>query len=73
MELLAIVKEVHAIGLKVVLPNNIPGYVSITEISDQISDLVQKASQVDEDDDDTEAVISFNSFNLFDSSILLFL
>ncbi|KAI9106108.1 hypothetical protein DFS34DRAFT_47062 [Phlyctochytrium arcticum] len=57
MSLLGCIKEVNDLDLAISLPDQLTGYVSITEISDEISALVEKAANAGDesgDEDDGE-------------------
>ncbi|KAI8806617.1 hypothetical protein BJ742DRAFT_679848, partial [Cladochytrium replicatum] len=52
MSVLAAVKEVHDMEIVMSLPNQLTGYVSITEISNKITELVEKIAENDDEDSD---------------------
>ncbi|KAJ3043804.1 Protein RRP5 [Rhizophlyctis rosea] len=54
MTLLGCIKEINDLDLAVSLPNQLTGYVSITEISDHISAQVEKAANDEDEDEDAE-------------------
>ncbi|OZJ06201.1 hypothetical protein BZG36_00854, partial [Bifiguratus adelaidae] len=49
--ILGCISSIHDLDMAVSLPNHLTGYVAITEISDKISKLVEKAAAADEDED----------------------
>lgn len=51
MSLLGVVKQVNELDIAIALPNQLTGYVSITEISDKITALVELVANADEEDD----------------------
>lgn len=59
MPILGAIREINDFGLVLDLPNQLVGRVALTEISDPITELIQKASESDDKD-----VISF-FFSLF--------
>jgi len=59
MPILGAIREINDFGLVLDLPNQLVGRVALTEISDPITELIQKASESDDKD-----VISFFFFFL---------
>ncbi|KAJ3411723.1 hypothetical protein HDV05_001783 [Chytridiales sp. JEL 0842] len=70
MTSLGIIKEINDLDLVVSLPNQLTGYVSITEISEPITKLVEKAAAQDDDDDKSDSDMQVDS-NEEEVSLLL--
>ncbi|ORX93442.1 nucleic acid-binding protein [Basidiobolus meristosporus CBS 931.73] len=54
--MMGVVTQINELDVTVSLPNHLIGFVSITEISDAISTLVEIAAKAEEDSDDEEMV-----------------
>ncbi|ORX90106.1 nucleic acid-binding protein [Basidiobolus meristosporus CBS 931.73] len=54
--MMGVVTQVNDLDITVSLPNHLIGFVSITEISDAISAMVETAAKAEEDSDDEEMV-----------------
>ncbi|KAJ3326789.1 Protein RRP5, partial [Blyttiomyces sp. JEL0837] len=52
MTLLGVVREINDLDLVLSLPNQLTGYVSITEISDEITAMVERAAGANDDDEE---------------------
>ncbi|KAI8835154.1 hypothetical protein BJ741DRAFT_534156 [Chytriomyces cf. hyalinus JEL632] len=61
--LLGVIKEINDLELIVSLPNQMTGAVSITEISQEITDLVERVAANEDGDDEAEQESSLPSLN----------
>ncbi|KAJ3122551.1 rRNA biogenesis protein rrp5 [Physocladia obscura] len=54
VEVLCVIKEIHELGLSVSLPNQMSANVSIAEISNELTAIIQKATATENDNDDSD-------------------
>jgi rRNA biogenesis protein RRP5 len=52
------VKDIDDLELQVALPNHITGHVSITDMSAEITRMVELATQDDDEDDENEVCLA---------------